>query len=74
MSDNDFQPDDSVRIVTGMFSGMKGRVIGIGEIIKRELTITESISAGASYCVIISVFGRDVPVVLDPDQIVRLGD
>jgi transcription antitermination factor NusG len=61
---SNFQPGDNVRIIQGTFTGMNARIISVDEALQRELPVRD----GEFYWAIIEVFGRDVPVELEPNQ------
>ena len=70
LSWSNFQTGENVRIVQGTFSGMKGRIISVTEALQRELWISDSVRNEESYWVILTIFGRDVPLELEPQQMV----
>jgi transcription antitermination factor NusG len=67
-----FYPGQTVHIIEGMFIGLQARIIGIGEAIERKLPLSDDIKKQKSYWVIMSIFGRDVPVVLTPNQMTAM--
>jgi len=69
-----FQPGDNVRIVQETFAGMTGRIISLDEALRRDLSISNSIREGESYWVVTKIFGRDVPVELEPYQMAPVNE
>jgi len=65
-----FFPNQVISITNGMFVGMTGRVIGMGEVIQRNLPLNDAIQCGDAFWVIMTIFGREVPIELGPHQMV----
>ena len=65
-----FLPGQTIRITDGRFVGLKGRIIGMNDVIRRKLPITDAVQRGEAHWAITMIFGREVPVVLDLHQMI----
>ncbi len=64
-----FRPGVRVRVIAGTFAGYQGRVMGPDE--AKEHGMPERLQPGAEWVhdVLLSIFGRDVPLQLDSHDI-----
>jgi transcription antitermination factor NusG len=64
-----FRPDARVRIVTGIFAGYDGRIMTPDEATKHHMVAPHPGDADPMQHVMLSLFGRDVPLHIPSHEI-----
>jgi transcription antitermination factor NusG len=68
-----FAPGDRVVVVDGTFAGITGTILSPEELLARnpQARISRELREGGLCAVLLTIFGREVPVELQPWQVFR---